>query len=778
MAKCISRRGLSLAFLPLLLVASQAAAAGAEDWEKALEPLLLDVTVNGQEDAGPQQLLRDGHGHIYASDTSLKRWRIALPQAISVQFDGETYRRLDSSAAVTAVLTEADQTIAITADANLFGRQEQSFGGTETMPMTAPANGTFTNYDVFLEYARGRPSLSGAVEVGLFNRHGFGVSSFVGRAGQGAETFVRLDSSWTIDRPNRMTSVRFGDGVTVGGPHAPPVRFAGLQYARNFATRPGFVTLPLPGVSGSAALPSVLDIYVNNVLQGSRDVAPGPFDLTGVPLQAGSGNVRLVVRDLLGRETVTTQNYYVSTRMLQANLHDFSYEIGFLRRDFGTKSASYGTLMAAATHRFGVTDRLTVDGQAEATRDQQLVGAGLAVLVGEIGVLSASGGFSHSARGLGRTVAMGLERSSRHFSLGVRTELTSKGYSFVGIAPRELPSVSSSQAFLNFPFRGGSLGFNYLDRDNRGKADESLAGLAASFELGKMGSLQLFARRSAIGRPQTVIGAFFAVALGGGRNASAALEYGRDQKIATLSFEKGAPFTTGSGYRAMATLGTVNSLEGTYSLNTPLAALSAQASHGRGGTGIRLSAAGAVGRLGGHTFASRHIGSSFGAVRLDGYPGVRVYADNQLIGTTGKSGMLIIPTLRAFERNRIAIDPADLALDVQIAEGEVAIRPYARTGTVIDFLLKRERGALLQVSLEDGSRLPAGARVFRDDSPEGFVVALDGIVYVPDLSGKARLKAIWKSRSCLIELLVPANDDPQPFIPGLVCRGGEIHAAL
>ena len=129
---------------------------------------------------------------------------------------------------------------------------------------------------------------------------------------------TRLETTWTIDRPNHMTSIRIGDSISSAGPGAAPVRFAGIQYARNFAVQPGYITMPLPGVSGSAAVPSVVDVYVNSALQGQQQVAPGPFELRNVPVPSGGGRVQLVMRDLLGREIVSEQSYYASAQLLRA----------------------------------------------------------------------------------------------------------------------------------------------------------------------------------------------------------------------------------------------------------------------------------------------------------------------------------------------------------------------------------------------------------------------------------------------------------------------------
>jgi outer membrane usher protein FimD/PapC len=54
-----------------------------------------------------------------------------------------------------------------------------------------------------------------------------------------------------------------------------------------------------------------------------------------------------------------------------------------------------------------------------------------------------------------------------------------------------------------------------------------------------------------------------------------------------------------------------------------------------------------------------------------------------LIGTTGQGGNLIIPSMRAFERNSIRIDESDFPIDVQIDRTSSSVRPFARAGTFI-----------------------------------------------------------------------------------------------
>src|SRR3546814_17406425 len=90
-----------------------------------------------------------------------------------------------------------------------------------------------------------------------------------------------------------MRSLSVGDSITRGGIGGLPLRYGGIRFGRNFEVQPGFVTLPMPSLNGSAALPSVVDIYVNDALVGSRDLKPGPFQVVDAPIVSGNGDVQI-----------------------------------------------------------------------------------------------------------------------------------------------------------------------------------------------------------------------------------------------------------------------------------------------------------------------------------------------------------------------------------------------------------------------------------------------------------------------------------------------------
>lgn len=764
--------------LVALLIATGTVPAAAQsiEGEGALRPALLDATVNGQRSDEPTLFLRGPGGALYVAAETLGRWRMRLPPGEPVRFEGGLFYKISASSAMRVSLSEADQAVTIDAGVALFETQQTSLAPAAAGAMSPPASGAFLDYDLVVEHSRGETHVGGAFRLGLFTRFGVGETAFVASAGAGSEKVTRLDTSWTIDRPENATTIRIGDSVSSGGPGAPPVRFGGIQYNRNFAIQPGFITMPLPVGAGSAAIPSVVDIYVDNALQGSQQVAPGPFEIANIPVHAGGGNVQIVVRDLLGRQIVTEMPYYASTLMLRRGLHDFSWEAGFLRRRYGQKSNQYGSAFLATTHRYGISNRVTGEAHLQLSEKRRLASVGLNLLLFDLGQLGGSVSISHTERGLGYRASASFERRTRRFSLGVRGEYVSPDFDTLGSSAHLRPPRYTLQGFLDFRLWRGAVGMNLLHRESRTGRAETLAGLSGTFQVARAASVQLYARHSVAGRSETLIGAHLSFAFGGGRSLSAGIEHDRKGVSAHGMIQNNLPAGTGGAWRLAASIGRSERVEAAYVHNLPMATLGAQVGYARGAAGVRLSAAGSIGYMDRRLFASRSLGESFATVRVDGFPGLRVYADDQLVGVTGRDGALIVPRLRPFEVNRIRIEDADLPIDAQVQTLEKAVRPFARTGTLVRFAIRRERGVLLRVRREDGSALPAGALV-RGPDGAAHVVVSGGEIYIPNLEGSALLRATWGRQACVFRASVPDNDDPQPLLDGLVCRREPVYAS-
>jgi outer membrane usher protein len=739
------------------------------------EAALLAVELNGARSDEPVLFVRAADGSLFAPSAVFAGWRLRAPRHGAISRDGETWFPLSGIRGLRFDYSEADQSVVIDAPVSAFERQTESLSVREEGPMNRPATGLFLNYDLVAERSRGDTSVSGAFDLGLFTRRGVGQATFMATAGRGPERLVRLETSWTIDRPRNATTFRVGDTLSAPGPGTAPVRIAGVQFARNFAIRPGFVTIPLPAASGAAAVPSVVDVYVNNILQGSRRVDPGPFELTNVPVMTGGGQVRIVVRDLLGREIVSEQPYYASSQLLRRGLHDFSYEVGVVREDFGRVSNRYGQLIASTYHRYGLNDRVTIEGQAQASKSRQLISVAATALAFEIGQIGSSISVSHGPDGVGQRAALSFERRGRSLSFGALAEYSSRHFGSIGMDEHNPPPRFTLQAYADFAFDRGVIGANILHRTRWGRPGETLAGVSGSYRLRPGLQLGVFGRRSVAGSRETVFGAHLSVTLGARRHAAVAVEHDARGASARLSYQQGASGLGGS-LRTAAAVGHSTTADLAYVHELPMATLGAQAGYAGDSLGLRLTAAGAVGTVGGRLFASRNLGESFAAVSV-GRPGVRVFAEDRLVGVTGPRGTLIVPGLRPYERNRIRIDESDLPLDAHLDIVEANVRPFARTGTILQFSIRSERGVLMQVLREDGSALPAGARVAVESGEPIHVVASGGEVYVPGLRGHVRLRARWNGGECAFTATVPDNDDPQPRLERVLCQPETVYAS-
>ena len=202
---------------------------------------------------------------------------------------------------------------------------------------------------------------------------------------------LRLDSTFEYADQQRMITYRAGDTISGGLPWTRPIRIGGVQAQRDFGLRPDLITMPLPVLSGSAVVPSTVDLYINNIKALSQDVGNGPFTIGNLPVVSGRGTTRLVIRDASGRETVTTSQFYAAPTLLAPDLTNFSLELGFPRLSFGTSADKYTDMFAGSgTLRRGIFDGLTIEGHGEATHRLLNAGVGAVVRVNSLGVAGAA----------------------------------------------------------------------------------------------------------------------------------------------------------------------------------------------------------------------------------------------------------------------------------------------------------------------------------------------------------------------------------------------------
>ncbi|MGI4876065.1 MAG: hypothetical protein ACRYG4_01105, partial [Janthinobacterium lividum] len=261
----------------------------------------------------------------------------------------------------------------------------------DTHPLTPSTTGVLVNYDLVTNHERDATTAGGLFEARLFSPLGTLSTTALAntQAIAGGGHVVRLDTGFTTTDVARLRRYTVGDFISGGLESSRSVRLAGFQVSTDFSVRPDLVTYPVPVLSGSAAVPSTVDVLVNGSRVGSGPVAAGDFAVSGAPVINGSGTVDVVVRDVLGRETRSSFAVYGVRTLLAAGLSACTADAGLVRKGYATRSNDYRFAAGTATCRVGVSDHLTVEGHGEATPGLALAGGGVVAGFGRWGVVSA-----------------------------------------------------------------------------------------------------------------------------------------------------------------------------------------------------------------------------------------------------------------------------------------------------------------------------------------------------------------------------------------------------
>jgi outer membrane usher protein len=736
------------------------------------EAVWLEVSINGQPPGDVALFLRTAAGRILAPVAQAKIWRLRTASHAATTFDNQQYVALDAVKGLKYHVDEEKQVLLIEAPARLFEQTTLSLAETDSVRPPSPPLGGFLNYDFVATTAGSHTLLGGMLEASLFSRLGAGVTEYLVRRDNQQVQTVRLSTTWTVDHPESASSFRLGDSISAAGAWGGAVRFGGVQWASNYTTRPGFITMPLPGIGGESALPSTLDVYVNNMLRMQSNLPSGPFRVDDVPVITGEGDIRLVVRDLLGHQQVIDQPYYATPELLRAGLQEFSLEAGVTRDNFGITSNDYGRPVAVGTDRVGLTNRFTGEVHGEFLKEQQTFGVSSSALLSSLGVLDASVAASHSEHGHGELFGLGFQHSANRLSLGAELQYASPDFVRLGMMPYGPKPRITSQLFVSLGLDHlGSLSVSRTREDFYGAHSLDILSARDSINAGWLGYLTFSVIRTVAGSSDTT----FALSLTHSINARTSLSSTTASDATAggtteLDLQQNLPAGRGMGYRLIADEGAVQAVDGTLDLQSDTGNYEIEARRQSGLTLAQVSAAGGIALLGGHVFPTRTVDDSFAVVKVGSESGVRVYRENQLVGQTDSRGYTLVPGLRPYQDNSIRIEQADLPLDIVIDTVQAPAVPYFRSGVLVSFPVAHPHGALLSVHLENGSPLPAGALVRVTGVEEEFPSGLNGEVYVTGLEERNELRAEWPGGSCHFSLPYRPGTDPLPRLGPYTCQ--------
>lgn len=731
--------------------------------------MLLSIRINGRELPDVYRILQLPGGELLVKLQDFLDWRLR-PPAATMQHQGESHVALRGINGLTYSLDTAKQQLLLQVEPALFEAERITLSPNRSALPVQPGWGGFLNYDVLAQRTNHVDTLNGIAELGVFSPWGVATSTHLSQDLNTERRTLRLETTLTHDLPEQRSSLRLGDSLTRPGFTGSAVRYGGIQWATNFATQPGFIPYPLPVLRGEAVVPSAVDIFVNNALSTRSPVQPGPFEISRLPVVTGQGEVRLVQRDFLGREVVNVVPYYVSPQLLQQGLDDFSYQTGFVRKNFGIASDDYGRAFFSGLHRYGLSNRLTGEARMELQSDQQTLGLGGSYLYREIGTLSAAVAASHAPAGEGHLTLLQFERQARQTSISGRIQTASDHYTQLGstqifAVPRKLLNLN-----LGYSPGIGSIGISYTDQQHRGNLSTRILTMSYSLPLPGGFFLSLSALQiDDSGTRNHSLGITLVKAIGNRTTiaANSTRQSGRDDSI--VQVQQNLPAGPGTAFRALAGTGTIQRREAGMSWQTNSGTYSVDAAQLAGTDSIRLNASGGIAAMDGRLVFARKLEDSFAMVTVPGFENVNVYQSNQLIARTDESGKALLPRLLPYQENRIRIDAAELPLDTEVDATEMIAVPYFRSGITVRFPVRPGNGALLVLNDQAGQPLPEGARIRIRGKTGDFYVARRGEVFVTGLADGDFVDAAWSQRACAVQAVIAPGSGPIPRIGPLTC---------
>lgn len=769
------------------LGAAQVLAASGAGTAEPLEPRLrvypLEVLLNGAPVGIWPIVERDGQ--IFAPPEAYEAWRLQRPaDAPHIEFKGLTYLSLSSLSGAEVRIDPVQNALVLNlrADAFLGARMKRDQAAAVLYSEVVPS--AFLNYDLNYSHSHSRGtaathSLGVLGEAGHSSSWGLLSTSFAARdltgdAPGAHPKLLRLETTLRRDYPEYGYTVNLGDSVTRTGYLGRPTLFAGIQFGTNFGLNPHVNRQPLPVIMGQTLAPSTVQLYVNDVLRQTARVPAGPFTLDNLPAVMGNGDVSVVVRDILGRETVITQPFFVSSDLLAPHLNDWTFELGKLRKDIGSANSHYGDAFATGMWRRGLTTTTTVEGRSEVSARRSALGIAGVAAFGRDLLARASVMASHDrVLGGGKRWSGSLDWQGRANSALISAEGNSSSFRYIGepheTAPPRLQLAAQAGVFL----RGyGRLGAGLVVQFPYKLPRVTTASISYTAVLRDNWQMNMTLSRSVGIVSGTTLGVTLNIPLSKRNLSTTSVQARRGQLDAYTSFSHSPDGGYGTAWRVLGGYqGRARAEASLYQFGRS-GLTSAEISATPHDAHLRLGRTGGFLYTTGKLFAVPRHDQSAALVHVPGYGGVGVGLGHHVSTRTDSDGYALIPRLNAYQPNPIRLDPNDLPITAEIDSIELPAVPRWRAVAPVKFPVRGGRGAMIKVVLDDGEAAPRGAIVRIAGEDRDFYVGSRGEAYVTGLQRLNKLELRWRGANCSMDVdLPPGSADQIARVGPITCKG-------
>ncbi len=760
--------------------------------------LFLNISINSNISKDLISVRQDQDRKLYIRSRDLKALRVKMDEHIP----DNQWVYINDLNGIQFKYLENEQSLNLKVPSNMLTGYSVDLNGQQvTSPnllKMKPLNAAILNYSLYQTMTNDENVFSGTAE-GIFNSAIGNFSSGVLYNGSNEnsyshEKWVRLESKWQYVDPEKIRIYTLGDFISNSPDWGSSVRLAGFQWSSAYSQRGDIVTSALPQFSGSAALPSTLDLYVNQQKIYSGLVPSGPFDIKQLPFISGN-EVTLVTTDATGQQSITKKPYYFSSKILAKGINEFSVDVGVPRYNYGLYSNDYDdATFASGAIRYGYSNSLTLSGGAEASTDGlSNLGTGFAKNVLGIGVMNADIAASQYKDENGYSALIGLEgRISKNISFNTSYRKVFDNYFDLARVSqvrylKDNQINAESQNYLNYSaladeiFRAG-INYNfyagygvYLGYNQIKYSDNSYKLLSTNLSGSLDKNWGFYASAYKDYENHKDYGVYFALRYTPSSKVNAITSVSSDsgslryrQEIFGLSEPQIGSFGWG-GYVERDQDAKENNASIYAFYRARAAYLTGRYNRFGDNDQVAVSATGSLVAAAGRIFAANEIGDGYAVVTNAG-PQSQIINGGVNLGATDKSGRFLIANLRPYMSHHVYLDPSYLPLEWEVSSTNQTAFVGYRQGTLVDFGAHQVISGLVKLVDQKNSPLMPGYTVRINGQQDGMV-GYDGEVFIPNLLKQNKLEIdLLDHGSCQVDFTYNSNQYSTKKLGPYVCR--------
>lgn len=609
---------------------------------------------------------------------------------------------------------------------------------------------------------------------------------------QGRDTWSRAYAYAQRDLPGMNANLTLGETSTSGDVFR-SLPLKGVVLNSDMGMLPDVMQAYAPVIRGVALSRAKLEVLQNGYPIYSTYVSAGPYEIDDLSTAGGSGELEIVITEADGQIRRFTQPYATLGNLLREGTWRYSASLG----RYNSANDLEDPLLWQGTLAMGTVWSSTLYGGLTASEFYQASNLGIAKDLGVTGALAfdvtrssaeIDTANNESTQGMSYAIKYGK-------SFQTRTNLRFAGYRYSTEGYRDFDEAVRQRS-RDSAFRGSrrsrleaavyqnigkqsSLTFT-LSQEDYWRSDYERRQFQFNFNTHHRGvSYNLFASQSLSdksNRSDRQMGLSISLPLDFGNSHSATFDVQKNgETFSQRASLSGHADDSRLSYRAALAHDNQQQQSAALALGyqAPFGSVGAGVTQGRDYRSLSLNASGAVLLHGDGIEWGPYLGETAGLVEVPGVAGVGV-ADATGVKTNAR-GYALVPYLRPYRVNQIALETDQLGPEVEIDNGSAQVLP--RRGAVVkaSFAARSVSRLVITGRTEDGLPLPFGAQVIDAQGEAIGVVGQAGQVMLATSTEPQRLDVRWGERDdqgCQLSIDPHAMDQKQGYrLQELTCSG-------